>query len=179
MKNKIALLSLSAVCGLLAVPALGQHDPAMHQHHAAMAAPPDAAAAAPAAPADHKPAKDTRQAVRLPAAMKTHTLANMRDHLLALQEIQAALAVQEFERAADIAETRIGMSSLALHGAHEVSKYMPQGMRDAGTAMHRGASRFAVAARDAGATGDLKPVLAALAEFTGACVACHSGYRLP
>ena len=55
---------------------------------------------------------------------------------------------------------------------------MPQGMQDAGTAMHRAASRFAVIAQDAGATGDLKPVFAGLAEITAQCVGCHAGYRL-
>ena len=65
-----------------------------------------------------------------------------------------------------------------LHGAAEVSKYMPQGMQDAGTAMHRAASRFAVTVQDAGATGDLKPVFAGLAEIMAQCVGCHAGYRL-
>jgi hypothetical protein len=70
------------------------------------------------------------------------------------------------------------MSSLDLHGAHEVAKYMPQGMQDAGTAMHRGASQFAIAVQESAASGDLKPALAALARTTQACVACHAGYRL-
>lgn len=141
-----------------------QHDPSMHTQHQA--------SAAKAAP------KDTRQTVKFPKTLREHTLANMRDHLLALQEIQEALAKQEYDRAGDIAEHRIGMSSLALHGAHDVAKYMPKGMQDAGTAMHRNASRFAVAARDVGATGDVKPALAALAATTAQCVACHAGYRV-
>ena len=45
-------------------------------------------------------------------------------------------------------------------------------------AMHRNASRFAVAAKDAGATGDVKPALSALAATTAQCVACHAGYRV-
>jgi hypothetical protein len=145
-----------------------QHDHAMHMQHQAQAARP----AAKAAP------KDARQAVYFPKTLREHTLANMRDHLLALQEIQAALAKQEYDKAADIAEQRIGMSSLSLHGAHDVAKYMPKGMQEAGTAMHRNASRFAVAAKDAGATGDVKPALAALAATTAQCVACHAGYRV-
>lgn len=112
------------------------------------------------------------------AFLREHTLANMRDHLLALQKIQSALARSDYERAADVAENRLGMSSLGLHGAHDASKFMPQGMQDAGTAMHRGASRFTVAARDAAVTGEIKPAIGALSEIMGACVACHSGYRL-
>lgn len=106
------------------------------------------------------------------------TLTNMRDHLLALSEIQGALAAEHYTEAADIAENRLGMSSLKLHGAHDVSKFMPQGMQDTGTAMHRGASRFAIAAQNSAATGDVKPALAALTEVTRACVACHASYRL-
>ncbi len=147
--------------------------------------------AAPAQPHDHdmhpqpaaKPApavsvKDGRLAVRFPKDLRLHTLANMRDHLLAMQEIQEALAREEFDQAGDISEQRLGMSSLGLHGAHEVAKYMPKGMQAVGTEMHRAASRFAVAAKDAGATGDVKPALAALAQVTQQCVACHSAYRV-
>jgi hypothetical protein len=82
------------------------------------------------------------------------------------------------DMAAKIAEERLAMSSLGLHGAAEVSKYMPQGMQDAGTAMHRAASRFAVTAQDTGVTGDLKPAFTGLAEITAECAGCHAGYRL-
>jgi len=123
-------------------------------------------------------APDTRQLVRFPPALIEHTLANMRDHLQTLQEIQSQLGMGHPEVAAGIAEARLGLSSLQLHGAADVAKYMPQGMQDAGTAMHRAASRFAIAAADAAVTGDLKPVFAGLAEITAQCVGCHSGYRL-
>ena len=124
------------------------------------------------------PAADGREAVRFPEELRAHTLANMRDHLLALQEIQAALAKQEFDRAAEISEQRLGMTAMQLHGAHEVAKFMPEAMQNAGTEMHRAASRFALAAKDAAATGDFKPVLEAMARLTQQCVACHSAYRL-
>ncbi|MEZ5653546.1 MAG: hypothetical protein R3E87_23675 [Burkholderiaceae bacterium] len=123
-------------------------------------------------------AGDTRQLVRFPETMREHTLSNMRDHLVALGEIQQALADGSFDVAAKVAEQRLGMSSLGLHGAHEVAAFMPQAMQDAGTAMHRSASRFAVAANDASATGELKPALAALAEVNKTCVACHAAFRL-
>ena len=164
--NRIPSAALAAVLCFGSAHAQ-QHDPAMHLQHQTQAA--KAAQAAP---------KDTRQPVRFPQVLREHTLANMRDHLLALQEIQEALAKQDYDRTGDIAEHRLGMSSLALHGAHDVARYMPKGMQDAGTAMHRNASRFAVAAKDAGATGDVKPALAALAATTAQCVACHAGYRV-
>lgn len=167
MKHALSIaLAAGLVFGAAPAPAQ-QHDHAMHMQHQAQAAKPSKAAP-----------KDARQSVHFPKTLREHTLANMRDHLLALQEIQAALAQQEYDKAADIAEHRLGMSSLSLHGAHDVAKYMPKGMQEAGTAMHRNASRFAVAAKDVGATGDVRPALAALAATTSQCVACHAGYRV-
>jgi hypothetical protein len=146
--------ALSCVLLFAGGPALAQH----HGHHA--------------------PSADTRALVHFPPALVEHTLANMRDHLAALQEISEALAGGRNDQAAKIAEDRLGMSSLQRHGAHDVAKFMPHGMRDAGTAMHRAASRFAIEAQNAGATGDLKPALGALGQVMSACVGCHAGYRL-
>lgn len=121
---------------------------------------------------------DRRQLVHYPEAMKAHTLMNMRDHLLTLQKIQHYLSRGEFDPAAEIAEQRLGMSAMKLHGASEAAEFMPAGMQAAGGAMHRAASRFARAASDASVTGELPPVLSALADLTARCVACHDGYRL-
>jgi hypothetical protein len=136
-----------------------QHDPKMHGHGSTHAG-------------------DTRVLVDMPVNMTVHMLANMRDHLLAVQEIQDALSKGDNGRAAEIAEKRLGMTSLKLHGAHEVAKHMPQGMQDVGSGMHRAASRFAIAAQNADVTGDLKPALAALSAVTVQCVGCHAGYRV-
>ncbi len=124
------------------------------------------------------PPNDARQLVTFPDALRIHTLANMRDHLQTIGDIQAALATGAFDRASELAEQRLGMSSLDMHGAHVVAQYMPQGMQDAGTAMHRSASRFALAAKDASVSGDLKTPLAELARLSQTCVACHASYRL-
>lgn len=121
---------------------------------------------------------DGRVAVIFPPALKEHTLANMRDHLQSLAEIQGYLAEHDFDRAAEIAEKRLGMSSLTLHGAHEVAKYMPKGMQDAGTAMHHSASQFAMGMQEAAIDHDVPRALGALNKVTQACVACHAGYRL-
>jgi hypothetical protein len=123
-------------------------------------------------------APDARQAVRFPPMLREHTLANMRDHLATLQQLQAALAKNDYETASRVAEERLGLGSLPLHGAHDVAPHMPQPMQEMGTAMHRAASRFAVEATNASATGDVKPALAALSDITAKCVACHAAYRL-
>jgi hypothetical protein len=127
-------------------------------------------------PAAH--AADARQLVKMPAPMQEHMLANMRDHLVAMGEVQAALGKGDFDRAADIAEQRIGVSSLLAHDASHMAPYMPKGMQDIGTTMHRTASRFARTTQEAAVTNDMPRALGALAEITQQCAACHAGYRL-
>ena len=134
-----------------------------HEHNAAASAP---------APSDQ------RQLVKFPEPMRVHTITNMRDHLLALQEIDDALSRNDFDKASRVAEQRLGMSSLELHGATHMAPYMPQGMQDLGTQMHRSASRFAVEAQNASVSNDVRPALAALSTVMQQCVACHAAYRL-
>ncbi len=159
MRILVTIVAAALACGS-ATFALAQHQ---HKHKHESSAPRVA---------------DQRQFVKFPAALVEHTLANMREHLQALQEIQSQLGMGHPDIAANIAETRLGMSSLGQHGAAEVSKFMPPGMQDAGTAMHRAASRFAITAQDTAVTGDLKPALAGLADITAQCVGCHASYRI-
>ncbi len=119
-------------------------------------------------------AADQRQLVKLPEMMQEHMLGNMRDHLVALDEILVQLGTSRFDQAAAIAEKRLGMSSLDAHGAEHMAPYMPEGMRSAGTAMHRAASRFALKAGE----GAVLSAYQSLQEITAACVACHRAYRI-
>jgi len=123
-------------------------------------------------------ATDARQKIEMPAMIQEHMLNNMRDHLRALQEIQAALAKSDFDKAADIAEQRIGMSSLEKHGAAHMAPYMPKPMQDIGTQMHRAASRFSRTAQEAAVKADMGPVLDDFSTLLRQCIACHDSYRL-
>lgn len=123
-------------------------------------------------------AEDKRTYVELPAMMREHMLSNMRDHLRALQIITRQLANGKYDKAADIAEHRLGMSSLESHGASHMGKFMPKEMGKIGSNMHRAASRFAVAARDAAVDGGLEKAFGALSEVMAQCVACHNGYKI-
>lgn len=118
--------------------------------------------------------EDPRESVQLPEMMQRHMMSNMRDHLAAINEILSYMAQGELENAAEVAEWRLGMSSLQSHGASHMAPLMPEGMRNAGTNMHRAASRFALKAQE----GEALPAYNALSEITAACVACHSGYRI-
>jgi hypothetical protein len=117
---------------------------------------------------------DARELVQLPAMMQEHMLSNMRDHLVALNDILARMAAGNLEAAAEVAESRLGMSSLEVHGASHMAKFMPEGMQKAGTQMHRAASRFALKAQE----GEALPAYQALSEVTAACVGCHQAYRI-
>jgi hypothetical protein len=64
---------------------------------------------------------DTRVLVKLPTPMQEHMLSNMRDHLQTLDQINRALAEQRWQDAADVAEQRLGISSLSSHGAEHMA----------------------------------------------------------
>lgn len=132
------------------------------------------------APASPHPAQsvDARTSVKYPKAMREHTLTSMRDHLLALSEISAALSLGDYDKAAKIAEWRLGLSAMQAHGAGDSVKYMPKGMQDIGYSLHQSASQFAVAAQDASASNDLPKALKAFTKMSQSCVACHAAYRL-
>lgn len=124
---------------------------------------------------------DERALVEMPAPMQEHLLGNMRDHLHALDDVLAALADGDATTAGQIAEARLGMSSLDDHGAAHMAPFMPDGMRDAGTELHHAASRFAQTAVNADIEHTFEAqqsVFAALQEITAACNACHDGYRV-
>jgi len=117
---------------------------------------------------------DQRELVQLPEMMQKHMMSNMRDHLAAIDEILSYIAQDELDKAAETAEWRLGMSSLRSHGAEHMAPLMPEGMRRAGTNMHRAASQFALKAQE----GEALPTYSALSKITAACVTCHSGYRI-
>lgn len=89
----------------------------------------------PVAMADIDADKDPRQLVEFPQMMQRHMMANMRDHLAAINDIIVSLGRDELDEAADIAEHRLGMSALESHEAKHRARFMPQnatgGDRDA------------------------------------------------
>ena len=123
-------------------------------------------------------AEDPRQKVELPPPMRAHMMANMRDHLQAIEKITRLLAEHRYEEAGDTAERRLGMSAMGDHGAGHMGRFIPEGMRAIGQAMHRAASRFAVAAQDAEVDGNLAAAFSGLSAVMQQCVACHEGYRV-
>jgi hypothetical protein len=126
-------------------------------------------------------AQDSRELVRLPEPMQEHMLGNMRDHLVTLNEIIGDVADAKLDAAAKLAEQRLGMSSLGLHGAAHLAPFLPKAMQDIGTSMHRAASRLVIVLQDASVSPTLKSmqdISRALHEVTSACTGCHAAYRI-
>jgi len=114
---------------------------------------------------------DTRTPVPLLPMMADHQKRNMRDHLLAVQEIVVALAADDFatiERAAG----RIGFSEQMGQMCAHMGAGAP-GFTDKALEFHRIADTVAVAAK----AGDRTRVLTALGATLQACTACHATFR--
>jgi hypothetical protein len=117
---------------------------------------------------------DPRIQLDLPEPMQIHLLASMRQHLVVIDQLLGMLAREEFDKAADLAEGELGMSSLDKHGASHIAKYYPKQSAQFGTNMHKAASRFARVAQE----GDALAAYKALGEITQNCVGCHTTARV-
>jgi cytochrome c556 len=119
-------------------------------------------------------AEETRTPVDFPPPMRAHMLANMRDHLAALADANALAAADRWDEAAEAVENRIGMSSMAAHGAAHMAPLMPPEMRAYGNDMHQAASRFSRTLQEA----DPAAVMAGMGDLLERCNACHKAFRL-
>ncbi|MDH3527707.1 MAG: hypothetical protein OEM43_09435, partial [Gammaproteobacteria bacterium] len=91
----------------------------------------------------------------------------------ALNKILANRGPGERDKAAEIAEQGSGMSSLKSHGSSCMVKFLAEGMHQAGTGIHRAASRFPLLKVQ---EGELLSAYKMLPEIGCHYVACHSGY---
>jgi hypothetical protein len=130
------------------------------------------------APAQSAPPEDPRTVVDMPGLQRALIREEMLDHLAALNEILADLSANQLNAAADIAEQKLGLSSMGKHAARTAGqgpgRFMPEAMRSIGIGMHQAASEFAKVARG----GNRDAAYQALQPVVGACVACHAGFRL-
>jgi hypothetical protein len=122
--------------------------------------------------------EDARQVVEMPPLQRALMREDMLHHLAALNEVLGLLNAGKLQEAADLAEADMGLNSMGKHAAKTQGmgpgRFMPDGMRGIGIGMHKAASEFAEVAR----RGDRAAAYRALEPVTGACVACHAGYRL-
>jgi hypothetical protein len=118
---------------------------------------------------------DPRQLVEMPDQAQKLMRDDMLEHLSALNEIIAHLSTNNLDAAAEIAESKMGKSSMGKHRGTGMGpgRFMPPEMRSIGWGMHEAATEFSQLAKK----GDTKNAYVALQKITGSCVACHYGYR--
>lgn len=136
---------------------------------------------------------NNRQMIEMPPQTKQVFLSKMRGHMEALDHIIAALAEDNLDKAAGIAETTMGIAA-AGHGKkwqcddsdddyvenrdqseHKKTgfgKLMPAEMKAMGMMLHRSADEFADVARQ----GDRGEAYKALRQISSSCVACHQSF---
>ncbi|MBI5495923.1 MAG: hypothetical protein HY904_12940 [Deltaproteobacteria bacterium] len=130
-------------------------------------------APAPAAPspADALDQMDTRTAVPLLPMMANHQKQNMRDHLLAVQEIVAAVAADDFA-AIEKAAGRIGYSQQMAQMCTHMGAGAP-GFTEQALTFHRTADGIAAAARER----NRGRVLVELGATLQTCTGCHAAWK--
>ena len=116
-------------------------------------------------------ALDTRTAVPLLAMMANHQKQSMRDHLVVVQEIVAALGTDDFA-AIERAAGRIGFSEPMGQMCTHMGAGAP-GFTEQALSFHHGADRIAAAARDR----DRARVLTELNVTLQACTSCHARWK--
>jgi hypothetical protein len=116
-------------------------------------------------------AMDTRVPVPLLPMMANHQKQNMRDHLLAVQEIILAMGRDDFA-AAEAAASRIGyspqMGQMCTHMGAGAKGFTEQAL-----AFHHTADSIGVAAH----RRDRAAVMSALGQTLQSCTGCHATYR--
>ena len=114
---------------------------------------------------------DGRTPVPLVPMMANHQKQNMRDHLLAVQEIVSALATKDFA-AIQKSAARIGYSEQMGQMCTHMGAGAP-GFTDAALEFHHTADTIT----DAAKKQDLDAVLAALNKTLATCTSCHAKFK--
>jgi hypothetical protein len=129
------------------------------------------AAAAPVGVALEDP--DTRQTLRLPVDERHLVLAEMRNFIIAMQEITAGLAREDMAVVADAAR-RMGSGAANEIPPHVVAK-LPDPFKMLAGKVH---TTFDAIALDAESLGDPGHTVGQLSDLTQHCVACHAIYQV-
>jgi hypothetical protein len=136
-------------------------------------APAASAAAAPVASSAHGvlDAMDARTPVPLLPMMAHHQKQNMRDHLLVVQEIVAAVGAKDFD-AVRTSVQRIGYSEQMGQMCEHMGSGAP-GFTELALKFHRTADKIGEAAKK----NDSQAVLGALSETLSICTSCHQTFK--
>lgn len=116
-------------------------------------------------------AMDARKPVPLIPMMAQHQKQNMRDHLLAVQEIVLALAANDYA-AVEKANSRIAPSPQMAQMCTHMGAGAP-GFSEQALGFHQTAAAISVAAKKK----DRRGVLSALGKTLATCTACHEAWK--
>lgn len=123
-------------------------------------------------------AQDVRQLVKLPGPAEETLRQEMRDNLVALNEILTLTVSGQVKEAGLVAEKKLGTSVMGQHRDKPLEArpgpHMPPAMHDVARQGHQAATAFAAIA----ASGDRKKTLAALPTLNSACLGCHLAFRV-
>ena len=147
----IAILGAVAVIGISSTMAQGTAMPMGGHHHQADVI-------------------DTRTQLDVPAEMKLHQLANMREHVQAIQTILGLIADGNFDEASKVAHSKLGLTPemQSMCGSFNNEKFEQLGL-----AFHRSGDALGETLK----TKDVTASLRAVDKTMQHCVACHATFR--
>ena len=114
---------------------------------------------------------DNRISLGLSPEMKQHQLENMRSHMAAVQSIVGHLANHEFDQAAQVAHSKLGLTEEMKKMCSTMSSN--ENFGELGMAFHQSGDQLG----DVLQGKDMKKSLQALQTTLGYCVQCHSTFR--
>ncbi len=120
--------------------------------------------------AHHGDMTDERVSLHLSERMKQHQLADMRAHLMAINEIVGLMAGNKFKEASNIAHEKLGLSPEMQRMCNMLGNEKATAM---GIAFHKSGDELG----DALNTGDPSRSLSALHTTMQYCVECHATFR--
>ena len=120
------------------------------------------------------PKSDDRTELKLPAPMKVMQKQMMRRHMDTVSEITAALAANDLNKAAEVANAKLGWTEEEEKRCSTVEKMTGEpDFLTLGKAVHLKADELA----DAAKAGNRDKAFSALAELINNCNACHQKFR--
>lgn len=120
------------------------------------------------------PKPDNRTELKIPAPMKVMQKGMMRQHMDTLSEMTAALAVNDLNKVAEVAKSKLGWNPEEEKRCSMVEKMTGEAdFTSLGKAVHQKADELA----DAAKAGNRDKALTALAELITNCNNCHKKFR--
>ena len=114
--------------------------------------------------------KDERISLGLSPAMKQHQLANMRNHVEAVQSIIGLLSEGAFDKASHIAYSKLGLTE---EMKKMCNSFENENFKNLGLAFHKSGNALGDTLR----TKDITKSLGALHTTMSYCVQCHATFR--